>query len=319
VNEDTDSSSPSSSSSITKIVSPLAAFAGLILIGGIWMSRKRKSEESLDQNENLMKHTCEGFDVETGTVGGNTYRTGAFTEDDGTLEESIDVHEENRSSKTSQDHVKEMIKVINDLEEVSLNDDGASTTSVSSGSHSRSNSCDEQLIETARAAMTADAFRPDKSKIYDNSVKPDWASRSHVDSVVEATEAANESEDDQISVTTSYLKFIPSNLNLAEKDEGDDKVPEPDHAVESAQPALTTVSNSKIEEALVSTESPASIDKHKNDDNNTKPPWMNAQLRPITSKVSIPKDEVFSSFSSGANTEPEWMKKFKQMGLEKKD
>jgi hypothetical protein len=322
----------------------LAAFAGLLLIGGVWLSRRHKSDNRCDEDENLMKHTCEGFDVETGTVGGHTYRTDAFTEDEGTLDESIDIREENLRNRTSQNHAKEMIKVINELEEVSLNDDGASTTSVSSGSHSRENSYDEHLIEAARAAMTADAFRPDKAKVYDNSVKPEWAARSYVNSDSGTNDTTNEpldshsteagypskshsiADDEQSSITTtSYMKFIPPSLGHDVRDPDDLKTAEAVDSKEvSAPPELNVVQESdlqfKQEEAIASTALSTAIAEKNTDDNSAKKPtWMNVQLRPISSKVSIPNDEVFSNLSTGANTEPEWMKKFKQMGLENKE
>ena len=95
-------------------MSPIAAFAGLLLIGGIWLSRRRRPNVTLDKNENLMKHTRDGFDVEDGTVSGNTYRTGAFTEDDGTLEESVDVMQETVKNKISQRFDRELEKVMNE-------------------------------------------------------------------------------------------------------------------------------------------------------------------------------------------------------------
>jgi hypothetical protein len=315
---DDDSSPPSNSSQITKIVSPLAAFAGLILIAGIWMTRRRRVEDVDDQNENLMKHTREGFDVENATVSGNTYRTGAFTEDDGTLDDSVDVREDNRRNNVSRNHTKEIVGVVNDLEEISINDDGASTTSVSSNSNCSTNSCDGRLIEAARAAMTAEAFQPDKSKIYDSSDKPEWANRTVSESPIEAT-------DDEKSVLHTYLmkevpppksasgsdddattKSIPSSLPSIKCDTEESEVSD---AEEINAPSLSENKELKPEE-----------ETSRNGDNKT-PAWMMAKLRPVSENVSIPKKDDFNEFAStgSSDNEPEWMKKFKQMGLEKKE
>jgi hypothetical protein len=295
-------SSPSNTSSITKIVSPLAAFAGLILFAGVWISRRRKVDSGFDQDENLMKHTREGFDVETGTVSGNTYRTGAFTEDDGTLEESVDVHEENIRSKMSHSHTEEMVQILNELEEVSVNDDGASTTSVSSGRYSPTNSCDGSLIEAARAAMSAEALKPDKSKLYDNSVKPEWAKRTGTITPDEI-ESSGSLDDASSAGSTSYKKFIVSTSSPAvDFPEQGDFVD-----VSDVDVALNVVGEMKEVEDVPTV------------DNACTPTWMKAQLRPVSATSSVPKSDVFNEPSSGADNEPEWMKKFKQMGLEKKE
>ena len=274
----------------------------MILIAGVWISRRRSVANEPDEDDNLMKHTREGFDVETGTVSGNTYRTGAFTEDDGTLEESVDVAEENRKSNISRTHAKEMVQVLSELEEVSINDDGASTTSVSSGSHSATNSCDGSLIEAARAAMSADAFLPDKSKVYDSSVKPEWATRT---SSTAADEFVNEGDDATSVGTTSYKKFLTSSpspdVNNAELEEGKE--------INDVDVALSNSSEIKIP---VAEEGPI-------DDKTSTPAWMKTQLRPVSANTSTPKSEVFNEQTSGVGNEPEWMKKFKQMGLEKKE
>jgi hypothetical protein len=300
-----DTSSPSSTSSIAKIVSPLAAFAGLLLIAGVWISRRRTSDSELDQDENLMKHTREGFDVETATVSGNTYRTGAFTEDDGTLEESVDVQEENRKNKMSQFHTKEMVHVLHELEEVSINDDSASTTSVSSGAHSPTNSCDGSLIEAARAAMSAEVFQHDKSKVYDSSAKPEWATRTNStapDNQVD--EECYESLDTTSLRATSYKKFIVSSPS-----------PEVDYAEQSDLNEIEDVGGV----SLLNTRERKVAEGVLSDDNTNTPVWMKTQLRPVSANSSIPRSELFNEQSSSVDTEPEWMKKFKQMGLEKKD
>lgn len=270
------------------------------MIAGVWISRRRSSDCELDQDENLMKHTREGFDVETGTVSGNTYRTGAFTEDDGTLEESVDAHEENRRIKMSQNHAKEMVHVLNDLEEVSINDDGASTTSVSSGYHSPTNSCDGSLIEAARAAMSAEALQPDKSKVYDSSVKPEWATRTSTTAPDEENTFA--SLDDASSVrTSSYKKFIEPSLSSAVN-----------HTEQTDANDADVVSAPNLSETIEIEDIPII-------ENTSTPAWMKTQLRPVSEPSSIPKSDVFNEQAAGVDTEPEWMKKFKQMGLEKKD
>jgi hypothetical protein len=48
------------------------------------------------------------------------------------------------------------------------------------------------------------------------------------------------------------------------------------------------------------------------------PVWMKAQLRPV-SATPFAKSDVFIEPFSSADSEPEWMKKFKQMGLEKNE
>ena len=279
-------------------MSPLAAFAGLILIAGVWISRRPNSDSELDHDENLMKHTREGFDVETGTVSGNTYRTGAFTEDDGTLEESVDVHEENRN-KMSQIHTKEMVQVLHELEEVSIDADGASTTSVSSGCHSPTNSCDGSLIEAVRAAMSAEAMQPDKSKVYDSSVKPEWATRTS-SIAPDEVESSDYLDDATSAWSTSCKKFIVSSPPAANfREQGDlNDINDVDVA------SLPNESESKVADDIPTVE------------NANTPAWMKAQLRPVS--VTSSKCDVLNEQSSGAEKEPEWMKKFKLMGLEKK-
>ena len=301
-----DTSSPTNSSSIAKIVSPLAAFAGLILIAGVWISRRRTSDSEFDQNENLMKHTREGFDVETATVSGNTYRTGAFTEDDGTLEESVDVHEENRKNKLSQINEKEIVHVLHELEEVSINDDSASTTSVSSGTHSTTNSCDESLIEATRAAMTAEVFQHDKSKVYDSSIKPEWATRTTT--TIQDNQLLDEECYESLDTTslraTSYKKFIALS---------------PNPAVDVAEQSYPYEVNDFDGASLLNTPEVKEADDVPSDDSNNIPVWMKTQLRPVSANSSTPRSELFNDHTSSVDTEPEWMKKFKSMGLEKKE
>lgn len=306
VDRPVDTSSPSNTSSIAKIVSPLAAFAGLVLLAGILISRRRNADSELDQEENLMKHTREGFDVETATVSGNTYRTGAFTEDDGTLEESVDVHEENRKNKMSQIHAKEMVHVMHELEEVSINDDSASTTSVSSGTHSPTNSCDGSLIEAARAAMSAEIFQHNKSKVYDSSVKPEWATRTNATaSDVQLNEDCFESLDTTSLRATSYKKFIA-------------KSPSPTvEYIEESE--LSEVKDVDGEASLMNTCEVKVGEDVASDENTSTPVWMKTQLRPVSVNSSTPRSELFNDQTSSVDAEPEWMKKFKQMGLEKKE
>lgn len=191
-------------SSVTKIVSPLAALAGLLVLGGVVIHFKRnRTAPGLDRNENLMKHTREGFDVEGGTVSGNTYRTGVFS-DDGT-EGSTGAFDNYRRQKVSKKLEKELEKVMDELDEVSLGDDAASTTSVTSGSHSYSgSSSDGTLVEAARAAMSAGKYLPKKSKKYDESAKPEWASRSTLKPL--ATKAGQPVSE---SIETKEAKAVP--------------------------------------------------------------------------------------------------------------
>lgn len=315
-NNDSPSSS-SNSSTVAKVVSPLAAFAGLLILGGFMLSRRRSSKENIDGNENLMKHTREGFDVETGTVSGNTYRTGVFTEDDGTLEGSVDVSEGQRNHKMSHKHLNEMENVVKDLEEVSLGDDGASTNSVSSGAYACANSCDGRLIDAVRASMTSEAFKPDKSRVYDASIKPEWASRSKatVDSETcqpetdhtnrlggpefDATSAP--SLDDSSTKSVSYKKFLRSSPHPEE-----DKT---SHEV-ACESLWTVPDETETMHADVT-------DCNRNETSS----WMKTQLRPISNTPQVPKNGLLENLASNDDndSEPEWMKKFRQMGLEKKD
>jgi hypothetical protein len=298
---------------VAKVVSPLAAFAGLLIIGGLVLSRRRSSEANLDGNDNLMKHTREGFDVETGTVSGNTYRTGVFTEDDGTLEGSVDASEGHRNSKMSQKYLNGVENVVKDLEEVSLGDDGASTTSFSSDAYASASSCDGRLIDAVRASMTAEAFKPDKSKVYDTSIKPEWASRSKttVDSETSQSEtgqssrkvgpeiaaAADSSFDDSSMKSSSYKKFILSSQPL----EKGKNIHEVD--MESPAPFETETKDAHVV----------------NDNTSETPSWMKAQLRPVLTTPLMSKSSCTENSASNDETEPEWMKKFRQMGLEKKE
>jgi hypothetical protein len=300
---------------VAKVVSPLAAFAGLLILGGYVFSRRRSSERNLDTNENLMKHTREGFDVETGTVSGNTYRTGVFTEDDGTLEGSVDASEGNRNHKMTQKYLNEMDNVAKDLEEVSLGDDGASTTSTSSGAYASANSCDGRLIDAVRASMTAEAFKPDKSKIYVTTIKPEWASRSKatIDSESSQSEtdpptridgsefvaASDASFDDSSMKSVSYKKFILSS-----------PLPEDKNSHEVAYESPRTI-------PLVTQ---MNDDDVTNDDRNETPSWMKAQLRTVPSTPHVSQSIHTDNLASiNHDAEPEWMKKFRQMGLEKKE
>lgn len=160
--------STDNNNSVTKIVSPIAAFAGLLLLGGLLANRfkRNRAEPTMDKNVNLMKHVRDGDDVESGTVSGNTYRTGAFT-DDGTLG-SIGAFEDFRRQKTSKKLQKELEKVMDDLEEVSLGDDCGSTSSGNS---------DGTMVAYPKSVMS-EALKAKKIKKHDESVKPDWASRS---------------------------------------------------------------------------------------------------------------------------------------------
>lgn len=312
-NNDSSSNSPT----VAKVVSPLAAFAGLLIVGGFLFSRRRSAERNLDGNENLMKHTREGFDVETGTVSGNTYRTGAFTEDDGTLEGSVDASEGNRNHKVTQKYLNEMDNVAKDLEEVSLGDDGASMVSFSSGAYATVNSCDGRLIDAVRASMTAEAFKPDKSKVYDTSIKPEWASRSkvtigsetcltemdHPTRMAEHEDTAScSSFDDSSMKSVSYKKFIPSS-------------PLPEEGKNSHDEAADEYENPRS----VPFETEKHFSDEANDNRNETPSWMKAQLRPVPSIQHIPKSNPTENLASNQESEPEWMKKFRQMGLEKKD
>lgn len=304
----------SNSSTVAKVVSPLVAFAGLVIIGGVVLSQRRSSKGNLDGNENLMKHTREGFDVETGTVSGNTYRTGVFTEDDGTLEGSVDASEGHLNHTIAQKYLNEMENVVKDLEEVSLGDDGASMTSVSSDVFASVNSCDDRLLDAVRASMTAEVFKPDKLKVYDTSLKPEWASRSKAILTSEASElegdhltgivrpnvsaASNSSFDDPSTKAVSYKKFILSSPSLEDEQ----------NFLEESHESQRSV--------LFETET---NDSCKDDNRNESPIWIKAQLRPVQNATNVPKISLTDSLLSSDDTEPEWMKKFRQMGLERKE
>lgn len=319
-----------SSSSVTRIVSPLAAFAGvLVIIGALVHIKRNRNASGLDRNENLMKHTRDDeYCAETGTISGNTYRTSAFS-DDGTFS-SAPIFNAYKKKHQNYDHKKGQEKAT-EMDDVSLGDDARSTVSVTSGTHSRTNSFDSSssvgtMVKAVRATMSADDFKP-KAKQYDESKKPVWASRGTITqpkfTQLDTQEVDLEQIDDccSQSVVNDELKdelYLPQlgNQNVAEEAKA---------MVTESKLSLPTEKKSGLDEHEPSTpiarhdaghvvmersvEVAASTDDEK-------PAWMKANVRPIASNPPSPSRAITSQPSSD---EPEWMRKFKQMGLDKQE
>jgi hypothetical protein len=373
-----DGGSSGSSSEVTRIVTPLAAFAGvLLLLGALVHVQRNRNSGSLDKHENLMKHTRdEGYYAETGTVSGNTYRTGAFS-DDGT-ENSPNPYDEYSKYKRGQKMKPETEKGA-DLEEVSLGDDARSTRSVNSATHSRTNSNDsetsaETMIKVARESMTADVFKPKRSALYDERMKPTWASRGNYAAVsmskntnmIVATPQVEESVTSVASadisspdIGTPEMYFakppmvrdatvkmatvsesvknelsIPELLDTNNRSTAATLVSKPVMAVTNAPEFSSDISEHTslpvdsepkpeldaaqempiVHVARSQSTATGSIELSKVDD--SRPAWMKAQLKSVASNPSSPSRKWVPP-PAPTSAEPEWMQKFKQMGLDK--
>jgi hypothetical protein len=127
----------------------------------------------------------------------------------------------------------------------------------------------------------------------------------------------------------SYKKFITSsprlvNKNVGKHDNKDIQVETTSIVVtqsnELTTPASEESNASESTSPVMASESMVSPSVSGTDGTETtKPEFTKAQLRPVPSKLAVPTVDVFAKSSSVENSEPEWMRKFKQMGLEKKE
>lgn len=301
-----------SSSTLSKVVIPVASivFLGLLTFAGYirFQQHKKNSDPFFDRNENIMKHAEYDRDMEDGT-----YKTDSYSQSD-KEDATVMAYEAFRAYKEKGNLDKHMDQMIQDLEEVASVGSSTSYTSERIDDDDEGDEDEEDCNMNDQAeslSVAATLVAPSKAFHLANAsddTKPAWARRYLAPSSMDLR-SGNTVVDSQHSSTPIISQLSEStrdtlSIPVLEVDKYYDEVEEAsiwtEESIEEDVKPVPEVSQFDDEESPIAEKTPKEED------------FTKVRLR---SKVEVSAENEKDTKSS----EPEWLVKYKQMGLDKKE